>query len=100
MQRITVVARLKAKLGLEDKVKQELLKMIEPTRREVGCLNYDLHVDKDDPGTFLFYENWVSEMALDNHFQTPHFLHLHGLQDALFAEPGKISLMKMISEPE
>lgn len=100
MQRVTVVACLKAKLGLEDKVKQELLKMIEPTRREVGCLNYDLHVDRDDPGTFLFYENWVSEMALDNHFHTPHFLRLQSLKEELFQEPGKINIMKMVSEPE
>jgi|688.fasta_scaffold409214_2 quinol monooxygenase YgiN len=100
MQRVTVVARLKAKVGLEDKVKQELLKLVEQTRKEVGCLNYDLHVDKEDPGTFLFYENWVSEMALDNHFHTPHFVRLQGLKGELFAEPSQISIMKMISEPE
>jgi quinol monooxygenase YgiN len=57
-------------------------------------------VDKEDPGTFLFYENWVSEMALDNHFHTPHFVRLQGLKGELFAEPSQISIMKMISEPE
>ena len=100
MKKVTVVARLKAKAGLEDKVKQELLKMVEATRKESGCLNYDLHVDESDPCTFLFYENWVSRMALENHFQTEHFVHLQSLKDELFAEPSAINFMKMISDPE
>lgn len=100
MQRVTVLAKLTAKPGLEDKVKQELLKMVEETRKEKGCLNYDLHVDEANSSTFLFYENWVSKMALDNHFHTEHFARLHGLQDELFAEPASIMIMQMISEPE
>lgn len=100
MQRVTVVARLKAKPGLENKVKEELLKMVEATRKERGCLNYDLHVDESDPGQFLFYENWVSRMALENHFDTEHFKNLQSLKEELFQEPGAISIMKMISDPE
>lgn len=100
MQKVTVLAKLTAKPGLEDKVKQELLKMVEETRKEKGCLNYDLHVDEANSSTFLFYENWVSKMALDNHFHTEHFVRLHGLQDELFAEPASIKIMKMISDPE
>lgn len=100
MKKVTVVARLKAKAGLEEKVKQELLKMVEATRKEHGCLNYDLHVDESDPGSFLFYENWISKMALDDHFHTDHFVRLHAMQDELFAEPASINMMKMISDPE
>ncbi|MBX9690645.1 MAG: antibiotic biosynthesis monooxygenase [Candidatus Obscuribacterales bacterium] len=100
MHRVTVVARLKAKAGLEEQVKQELLKMVEATRKEKGCLNYDLHVDNSDPQTFLFYENWVSRMALEDHFQTEHFLNLRSKQNELFAEPSAINIMKMISDPE
>ncbi len=100
MQKVTVVARLKAKSGLEELVKQELIKMVDATRKERGCINYDLHVDEKDPGTFLFYENWVSMMALDNHFQTAHFQDLHSKQDKLFAAPAEINIMKMISDPE
>jgi len=100
MKKVTVVARLKAKAGLEEKVKQELMKMVEATRKESGCLNYDLHVDESDPACFLFYENWVSKMALDNHFHTEHFVRLQSMKDELFAEPTSINFMKMISDPE
>lgn len=100
MQKVSVVARLKAKVGLEEKVKQELITLVEASRKEKGCLNYDLHVDTSDPCTFVFYENWVSEMALANHMETDHFLHMCSLQDQLFDEPAKINILKMISEPE
>ena len=42
-QIITVIARIKAKPGLEDTVRQELLKLLGPTRSEKGCINYDMH---------------------------------------------------------
>lgn len=100
MQKVTVVAKLKAKSGLEEKVKEELLKMVEAPRKERGCLNYDLHVDESDPCCFLFYENWVSRMALENHFETEHFKNLQAMKEQLFEEPTAINIMKMVSEPE
>ena len=93
MKKVSVVARLKAKVGLEEKVKQELIKLVEATRKEKGCLNYDLHVDANAPSTFVFYENWVSQMALANHMETDHFLHLRSMQDQLFDEPTKINIL-------
>ena len=69
---LTVVAEMVAKPGKEEALKQELLKLIEPTRREEGCLQYDLHVATDHPGRFVFYENWTSRVALDKHLQSPH----------------------------
>ncbi len=100
MQKVTVVAKLKAKAGMEDKVKKVLLHMVEETRKEKGCINYDLHVDDQDPSVFLFYENWVSKMALDNHFNTRHFLDLRAQAQDLFEGPTDLNVMRMVSEPE
>ena len=36
------------------------LKLIDITRAEEGCINYDLHQDNENPAHFLFYENWKS----------------------------------------
>jgi quinol monooxygenase YgiN len=69
---VTVLARLRAKKGQEDRARQELLKLIVPTRAEAGCINYDLHESSEDAGLFLFYENWRSQADLDLHFETPH----------------------------
>lgn len=99
-QKITVVARLKARDGMESRVKSELLKMVEETHKEPGCINYDLHSSIDDPKTFLFHENWESRAALDKHMQTSHFLRLSSLVPELFSEDPEIKLYELISSPK
>lgn len=69
---ITVVAIIKAKPGEEDRVKQALLDLIAPTRKEKGCINYDMHVSRDDPGRFIFLENWSTQADLDRHLTSEH----------------------------
>lgn len=100
MQKVTVVATLKAKEGKEQKVEQELLNMVNETRKETGCLNYDLHKSVDCPRTFIFYENWVSKQCLELHFQTPHLVRLRELQSELLDCAPDIKLLKMVSLPE
>jgi quinol monooxygenase YgiN len=53
-------------------VKQALLSLVEPTRKESGCLCYNLHQAKDDMTQFMFYEQWASKQALQAHGKTPH----------------------------
>ncbi len=100
MSKVTVVAKLVAKDGLESRVKTELLKMVEETLKEDGCLNYDLHVALDDPRVYLFYENWESKAALDKHMQTAHFIHLSSLVAELFSEHPEIKLFEHLSAPK
>ena len=69
---ITVVATFQAKPGKEAELKQALIGLLAPTRREAGCINYDLHVLPEDPANFLFYENWTSKAHLDAHLQSAH----------------------------
>lgn len=73
MPTITVVAKITAKSDTIEAVKAELLKMIEPTRQEEGCIEYRLHQDNDDPAVFLFYENWQSAACVEQHTNSPHF---------------------------
>jgi quinol monooxygenase YgiN len=70
--RVTVIARIRAKAGLEETVLQEMSKLLSPTRSEPGCINYDLHVSSSDPTHFMFHENWESESDLARHLQSPH----------------------------
>ena len=69
---VTIIARFRAKVGQESRLRQELQRLLAPTRAEAGCISYDLHQSQSDPGLFVFYENWASQAALDVHFQTPH----------------------------
>ena len=71
-EQLTIIARFRAKAGQESRLRQELQRLLAPTRAEAGCISYDLHQSQSDPALFVFYENWASQAALDAHFQTPH----------------------------
>lgn len=75
---VILVAMVKAKPGQEEAVKEALLALVEPTRKESGCLCYNLHQSKDDKTQFMFYEQWASKEALDAHGKTPHLQALGG----------------------
>jgi quinol monooxygenase YgiN len=97
---ITIVARIRAREGKEEAVKQELLKLVGPTRSEEGCINYDLHQAVDDPSLFVFYENWASQEAINGHLKSPHIGAVLARADELLAEPPEIKAYEMISEKQ
>ncbi len=78
---IVVVAEAKAKPGKEDALRAKLLGLIEPTRAEEGCIQYNLHEAAGEDGQFVFYEIWRSKEDLDKHLATPY------LQDLFAAVP-------------
>lgn len=48
-----------------------LLSFVEPTRREPGSLQYQVHRDAADPTTLVFYELWRSTADLREHLALP-----------------------------
>ena len=59
--------------GREQDLARELTALVEPTRKESGCVAYELHRDPENPAKFMFYERFKSQAALDDHVNTPHF---------------------------
>ena len=95
-KKITVVARIKAKEGMEEKMKQQLMTLLGPTRAEKGCINYTLHQSVQNRTIFMLYENWVSKNDLDEHMKTPHFKSHREKQAEMLAEPSDISIWEII----
>ena len=67
-----VVARYVAKPGKEEEVKAVLMALVAPSRREIGCYQYDLLRNPADPRDFCFVERWDTEKALDEHAASAH----------------------------
>ena len=82
MTKLTIVANIIAKEDKIELVKAELLKLIDVTRAEDGCINYDLHQDNENPAHFLFFENWTSRELWQQHMGNKH------LADYLAATEG------------
>ncbi len=69
---LTIVARIEAKPDQVEFVTSELLKVMEPTRAEAGCLQYDLHQDNENPAVFLMFENWETRDLWQDHMNSDH----------------------------
>ncbi|MED1205799.1 putative quinol monooxygenase [Heyndrickxia acidicola] len=70
---VIITAILKAKPGKEPLLREELKKVLPASREEEGCVKYTLHESLDDKGTFMFYEIWKDETALQHHMEAPHY---------------------------
>lgn len=84
MAKLTIVANIKAKADRIDLIKAELEKLIDITRAEEGCINYDLHQDNENTAHFLFYENWKSSELWQAHMGNQH------LKDYMTATEGAV----------
>jgi len=73
---VHVVARFVAQQGKEDALKAALTASVAPSRRELGCYQYDLLVSPVDPREYCFIERWDGEASLDRHLETSHARHL------------------------
>ena len=68
-KRVTFIA----KEGCEDKMKELLSAMVEPSKNEDGCIFYEIFQYKNNKRKFMAYESWRDEAALDGHKASAHY---------------------------
>ena len=88
---IKVIARVTSLPDKVEELKSLLLNLVEPTRREQGCISYYLLQDKTDPAEFVFIEEWANDSAIDNHMTTSHVQEAFSKAQSLFAKAPDIS---------
>ncbi len=64
---LQIVARIQAGPGRADALEREMKVLVEETRREEGCLRYDLNRGTEDPDVFVFVEEWQSKPLWEAH---------------------------------
>jgi quinol monooxygenase YgiN len=82
---VTLMVVLRAREGQETLLEAELRALVSPTRKEDGCLRYDLHRSVDAPGALLLHEVWATREAHTEHTHSAHFLRWNARKDALLA---------------
>ncbi len=70
---IYLISTAQLKPGTRGKCLAPALVCIEASRKDAGCIAYDLNLSVSDPDRMVFIEVWESRAALDAHFQTDHF---------------------------
>jgi quinol monooxygenase YgiN len=83
--RMSVSPRRKKKLA------SSLRGMLEPVRRESGCLGFDLYVDTEDQNTYILVEEWETKEDFDRHLRGGDYRRFLVLME-LLKEPPEISI--------
>jgi quinol monooxygenase YgiN len=81
----TLLVILRPREGQDIFLEAELRALIGPTRKEQGCLRYDLYRSTEGPAAYLLYEIWESRNHHTAHTKTDHFLRWNARKDSLLA---------------
>ncbi len=71
---IYVIATLGIKPGTAAQVFEAASACIAATRKEKGCIDYNLMQNMGDENTLMFVERWTNRAALEAHFDQPHLI--------------------------
>lgn len=70
---IKVIAKLTIKEDMVEELKTLVPGLVEETRKEEGCLSYQLFQDLKNKKVLTFIEDWESMEALQQHMNSKHF---------------------------
>ena len=70
---LKVIATINALKGKEKDLQDVLIKLIDPTRKEPGCISHILLNNIADQSEYTFFEEWKTEKDLETHMQSSHF---------------------------
>ncbi len=87
-----MIATFLAAPGREEELESVLRGLIAPTRREAGCIRYDLlrSLPGVSPVELVFVEEWASVEELDAHGRMPHLQGLRERVEGLAAAPPHV----------
>jgi quinol monooxygenase YgiN len=71
--------------------------LLGPTRKEPGCIQYDLWQDAADPTRFAMVEVWESDAALDAHLALPSLQQAVGRLMSMAAERPKVQRFRAVT---
>ncbi|SKA77821.1 Quinol monooxygenase YgiN [Caloramator quimbayensis] len=70
---VKVVAKNCAQRDKLDEIIKLYEELVELTRKEEGCIRYELYQDEKDRSILCMIEEWESREALDRHLNSEHF---------------------------
>ncbi|MBU5591645.1 antibiotic biosynthesis monooxygenase [Clostridium sp. MSJ-4] len=70
---IKVVAKNFAKEDKIDEIIELSKELVEITRKEKGCIKYEMYQDEQDATILTMIEEWENKEALEEHLKSEHF---------------------------
>src|ERR1019366_26514 len=82
--------------GKELQLRDELMRVLEPTRAEPGWVRIHLYESTREPLFYFIHSEWIDERAFDAHAELPHIRRFLGLVDDLITHPLQAVRTKQI----
>ncbi|QIQ22073.1 putative quinol monooxygenase [Zophobihabitans entericus] len=95
MSQLNIVAIFTVKPEYDKEFRVEFKKIVEASRKEAGCVRYDLNQDTKNPLVYVFTESWASQQAIDEHNVTEHFKHFKAFIDGKL-EGRQLHILKQL----
>ena len=70
---VNLVYQVQVKPESKDDILKAFETLVSETRKEKGCIIYDLFQNGEDPNNFILIEKWATQEDLDNHSTSDHF---------------------------
>lgn len=84
-----LIVQFEPKPGKEAAFREELLRVIEPSRAEPGCLTLHVFESLHQPPKFAIHSEWLDEAAFDRHAREPHTVRFVEAAKDLLTHPIK-----------
>ena len=91
---IVVTAKFKSLPGMRAKVVEMSGPCVEATRKEKGCMRYELFVSSEDDVTLQFVEEWTDIESLRTHVKTPHLATFKEQRKSIVEEGGVLKVFE------
>ena len=93
---VCVFARLHARPGKQEEVRQAMFDVQGPARLEPGCTAYGGFHSVRDPDEFYIHSRWRDLAAFERHAELPHTVRFLETVGPLLDHPFRVSLAEQI----
>lgn len=76
-------------------LKHLLTDMVDASRKELGCLKYDIFQIEDEPTHFIVIESWEDETSLEGHKNSAHYKHYKAHYEPFTADKFSNNLISL-----
>ena len=88
---IIVILRMVVKPEKREDLMKTVRGILEPTRVENGCIDYNFYQDVEDNNTFVILEEWETQQDLERFIRSENYRRLLTAME-LLAEPPEIKI--------
>ncbi|WP_291569350.1 putative quinol monooxygenase [Clostridium sp. UBA4548] len=83
----------------QDKINEAIelyRELVEKTRKEQGCIKYELYQDTQNPTILTMVEEWENRDFLEKHFKTEHFTRIVPMIGKFLAGDKEVNIYNKI----